>query len=88
MDNETFRQMSVNFTSALKEMALVHMNAGEDAAAGLLLVLERRVYTSLLQYELQAPTEGDTAIEKAPPKRRGRPRKSEPEAVQTEITEP
>ena len=89
MDSETFSQTVMNFKAALKEMALVHMNAGEDKAAGLLLVLERRVYTSMLHYEMQAPAVApDFAEDKAPKKRRGRPRKGEAEAAQTEITEP
>lgn len=75
MNREQFRTDARNFQSALKEMAHVHMQEGDDVAAGLLLVIERRLYTSIIEYDLRAPAEGEGTP--VPARRRGRRKKTE-----------
>lgn len=49
-DLEEFVQGAENFQSRLQAIAMRHDDAGEDAAAGMLLLLERRIYRAANRY--------------------------------------
>lgn len=79
IDEEKVRNAFNNFRFLMGETAARHIEAGEDQAAGILLVVERRVYTAMQEYavRVQYPPAPGATPGPPPPRRRSSKRKRE-----------
>lgn len=82
IDAEKVRMAFTNFRGLMSETARSHIESGEDAAAGILLVLERRVYAAMQDYAMRVnyPPGPDAEGTPVPPRRKSRKAKVEAQA--------